>query len=519
MAVAWADSTGVGGDIWPTTGWEGSPQEPSGITYIGNGQYLVVDTNLNDPSGFNGWVMDPDTGEAENVFVDGLDPEDDVTGVHYDAENDRLFVSSDSGWISVVNSYLTGGGSRADINTGAKGSGDTEDPVFDPNGGSTANGILYWVDGAGAEIHWIDPGADGVFQNSDDHGAVPITVGTGDDWEALGRDPNNGNLLLAPREGFDIYEISINPTSSQMSLQGTIDASEISSLGDIAGLGAAAETDVLWVTSRFTHQVAELGYNGTTPTTTTSTTTTTTAPTTTTTTAPTTTTPPTTSTTTPGSTTTTTTPGKTTTTTTPGDTPPTTTPPDPSGEPEPEPGEGGFLDTKGHTFESAIGWLAAEGITQGCNPPDNDEFCPNDKVTRGQMAAFLVRAFEYKDSGAGNYFTDTVGSTFESAIDRLRVAGITQGCNPPTNDEYCPDGFVTRGQMAAFLSRAFEYTDAGTGGYFEDTSENVFRIAIDKLRVAGVTLGCNPPTNDEYCPDDLVTRGQMAAFLKRGFGN
>jgi hypothetical protein len=37
--------------------------------------------------------------------------------------------------------------------------------------------------------------------------------------------------------------------------------------------------------------------------------------------------------------------------------------------------------------------------------------------------------------------------------------------------------------------------------------------------VAGVTLGCNPPTNDEYCPDDLVTRGQMAAFLKRGFGN
>jgi hypothetical protein len=160
--------------------------------------------------------------------------------------------------------------------------------------------------------------------------------------------------------------------------------------------------------------------------------------------------------------------------------------------------------------------LAAEGITQGCNPPLNDMFCPNDNVTRGQMAAFLVRAFDYTDAGTGDYFKDTVGNTFETAIDRLRVAGITQGCNPPDNDEYCPSDNVTRGQMAAFLVRAFGFTDSGTGNYFTDT-DGVFKSAIDRLRVAGVTLGCNPPDNDRYCPDDLVTRGQMATFLKRGF--
>ncbi|NOX23331.1 MAG: S-layer homology domain-containing protein, partial [Actinobacteria bacterium] len=43
---------------------------------------------------------------------------------------------------------------------------------------------------------------------------------------------------------------------------------------------------------------------------------------------------------------------------------------------------------------------------------------------------------------------------FEADIAKLAAAGITQGCNPPTNDRFCPDDSVTRGQMAAFLNRA-----------------------------------------------------------------
>ena len=38
---------------------------------------------------------------------------------------------------------------------------------------------------------------------------------------------------------------------------------------------------------------------------------------------------------------------------------------------------------------------------------------------------------------------------------------------------------------------------------------------IDLLATAGVTRGCNPPANDRYCPDQVITRGQMAAFLRR----
>jgi hypothetical protein len=70
------------------------------------------------------------------------------------------------------------------------------------------------------------------------------------------------------------------------------------------------------------------------------------------------------------------------------------------------------------------------------------------------MAAFLVRAMGYSDDGGGDLFTDDDGSIFESAIDRLKTAGVTLGCNPPVNDHFCPDNFVTREQMAAFLRRA-----------------------------------------------------------------
>jgi hypothetical protein len=70
------------------------------------------------------------------------------------------------------------------------------------------------------------------------------------------------------------------------------------------------------------------------------------------------------------------------------------------------------------------------------------------------MAAFLVRALALTDDGGGNTFTDDNGSIFENDIAKLATAGITQGCNPPDNTMFCPNDFVTRGQMAAFIHRA-----------------------------------------------------------------
>ena len=175
---------------------------------------------------------------------------------------------------------------------------------------------------------------------------------------------------------------------------------------------------------------------------------------------------------------------------------------------------GRFWDDDSSVFEGAIEALAGAGITDGCNPPTNDRFCPDEYVTRGMMAAFLVRGLGLSDT-AGIDFTDDNGSIFESAIEKLAAAGITEGCNPPANTRFCPDQYVTRGMMAAFLVRGLGLTQGG-GTDFVDDNGSLFEGAIEKLAAAGITQGCNPPTNNRFCPDDRVTRGMMAAFLVRG---
>jgi hypothetical protein len=65
------------------------------------------------------------------------------------------------------------------------------------------------------------------------------------------------------------------------------------------------------------------------------------------------------------------------------------------------------------------------------------------------MAAFLVRALDLPATTT-DHFTDDEDSTFEKDIDRLAASGITKGCSAT---RFCPDDDVTRGQMAAFLHR------------------------------------------------------------------
>jgi hypothetical protein len=172
---------------------------------------------------------------------------------------------------------------------------------------------------------------------------------------------------------------------------------------------------------------------------------------------------------------------------------------------------GTFVDDDGSVHEGSIEAIATEGITRGCNPPANDHFCPDDPVTRGQMAAFLVRALGLEPMPAG--FVDLGGSPFTREIGALAEAGITRGCNPPANDRFCPDDPVTRGQMAAFLVRALGLEPMPAG--FVDLGGSPFTREIGALAEAGITRGCNPPANDRFCPRSPVTRAEMATFLAR----
>ena len=174
----------------------------------------------------------------------------------------------------------------------------------------------------------------------------------------------------------------------------------------------------------------------------------------------------------------------------------------------------GFLDIQDDIFKSAITWLAEQKITEGCNPPLNTRFCPDDSVSRGEMAVFIARALALP-APSGDHFSDDSGEFYENAANRLYEAGITAGCG---TNRYCGNQLITRDQMAAFLARTLGLPSTNTD-FFVDDDNSLFEAGINKVAKAGITAGCNPPANDRYCPADYVTRGQMAAFLKRALGS
>ncbi len=120
--------------------------------------------------------------------------------------------------------------------------------------------------------------------------------------------------------------------------------------------------------------------------------------------------------------------------------------------------------------------------------------------------------------GSGTRFRDVAaGSTFARDIERLAAAGITRGCNPPANDRFCPRDPVTREEMAAFIRRA-ERLPGAPEPFRDVASTDTFARDIGAIAAEGITRGCNPPVNDRFCPRDVVTRQQMAAFIVRGWG-
>jgi len=51
---------------------------------------------------------------------------------------------------------------------------------------------------------------------------------------------------------------------------------------------------------------------------------------------------------------------------------------------------------------------------------------------------------------------------------------------------------------------------------FDDVPDsNQFHESIAWMQENGITIGCNPPANTQYCPEDNVSRQQMAAFMRR----
>ena len=145
-------------------------------------------------------------------------------------------------------------------------------------------------------------------------------------------------------------------------------------------------------------------------------------------------------------------------------------------------------------------------------------FCPNGLITRKEMAKFLLLA----KNGAS--YTPPVCTTATFAdvpcshpyadwIYEIKNEGITSGCDAT---HFCPDGSVTRSQMAVFLMVAHGNTPGSCPpSTFADVPGNSpFCPWINLIASLGITAGCG---GGNFCPNDSVLRGQMSVFLSTTF--
>ncbi len=163
-----------------------------------------------------------------------------------------------------------------------------------------------------------------------------------------------------------------------------------------------------------------------------------------------------------------------------------------------------FWDLGSSPFKGDIEATFLRGVTFGCTPIN---FCPTAIMQRQVMAAWLARALDLPPA-TRDYFTDDETSAHEDSINRVAEAGITAGCGA---GKFCPTSGVTRGQMAAFLKRAFELPPT-TRDFFTDDETSMFEGDINRLAASGITAGCG---GTKFCPAPIVPREQMAAFIWR----
>lgn len=121
-----------------------------------------------------------------------------------------------------------------------------------------------------------------------------------------------------------------------------------------------------------------------------------------------------------------------------------------AGSPEPK-GMSGFVDVSADAYYAkAVAWAVEEGIVSGTSATT---FSPDAVCTRAQSVAFLYRAFGEKvnkaagfsDVSADAYYADAVAWAVENGV----ASGIGGGL-------FAPDQDCARGQIVAFLYRAYQ---------------------------------------------------------------
>ncbi|UYZ21813.1 S-layer homology domain-containing protein [Mesobacillus jeotgali] len=155
-------------------------------------------------------------------------------------------------------------------------------------------------------------------------------------------------------------------------------------------------------------------------------------------------------------------------------------------------------------YKDAVDYLVDNNITQGTTPTT---FGTHDNIKRGDLAIWLAKALKLDTASApASGFADTAGTRYDAAVSVLKAKGIVSG---KSETSYAPSAYVTRGEMAIMLSRAYELTTDEKAPF---TDMGAYAPYINGLYAYEITTGKTPET---FGTALNITRGDLAIFLKR----
>jgi len=160
---------------------------------------------------------------------------------------------------------------------------------------------------------------------------------------------------------------------------------------------------------------------------------------------------------------------------------------------------------------TSIDTLFGEGITVGCTT-EPLRFCPEGALTRAEMATFLVRAVRGTVGSPGGYFADApAGSWYVPFVEALYDLGITEGCGTEPLT-FCPDEQVSRAHITTFLVRAMGESPLDTyHGYFTDVPQGAWYTPfVERLFELGIVGGSD---DGAFGPNEIITRAEMAVLV------
>lgn len=121
-----------------------------------------------------------------------------------------------------------------------------------------------------------------------------------------------------------------------------------------------------------------------------------------------------------------------------------------AGSPEPK-GMSGFVDVSADAYYAkAVAWAVEEGIVSGTSATT---FSPDAVCTRAQSVAFLYRAFGEKVNKAAGFSDVSADAYYADAVAWAVKNGVASGIG---GGLFAPDQDCARGQIVAFLYRAYQ---------------------------------------------------------------